>query len=311
MQTVIRRFGSKEGLVRAIAESVREEVETQRGDAPVGDIEGAVANLVEHYERQGDVALHLLHQEDWVPAFAEVTAQGRQFHADWCARVFAPWLAGDGAEGSTHRPGDPRAGTLRLRSGAQAPRRPPRSTAQPAAATGGTGRPGTCNAPADEQGSCDRRPPCPAGHHRPVHQSPVDPVPHLDRLRVPAQRLAGVLLLHRTAQLGTGRRGRKAAVAITHGGMGATQKALSAGVPVVVAPFGRDQAEVGRRAETAGAGIMLTRRRLTPHGVRDAVRRARLLQPAASELASRMNTEGGAPRAVDRLEALTSRAIQP
>lgn len=93
--------------------------------------------------------------------------------------------------------------------------------------------------------------------------------------------------------------------------MGATQKALSAGVPVVVAPFGRDQAEVGRRAETAGAGIMLTRRRLTPHGIRDAVRRARLLQPAASELASRMNTEGGAPRAVDRLEALTSRAIQP
>lgn len=97
---------------------------------------------------------------------------------------------------------------------------------------------------------------------------------------------------------------RKAAVAITHGGMGATQKALAAGVPVVVVPFGRDQAEVGRRAETAGAGVMLSSRRLTPRRIRDAARRARQLRSKASELASRMNDEGGAPLAVDRLEAL-------
>jgi hypothetical protein len=41
-----------------------------------------------------------------VPAFAEVAALGRKVHADWCARVFAPWL-------------DTRSGVARQRLGAQ------------------------------------------------------------------------------------------------------------------------------------------------------------------------------------------------
>lgn len=92
VQTVIRRFGSKEGLVRALVAVVTPEVETQRGTAPVGDIRGAVANLVEHYEAEGDLSLHLLRQERRVPAFADVTAIGKRVHLDWTTRVFAPWL---------------------------------------------------------------------------------------------------------------------------------------------------------------------------------------------------------------------------
>ncbi|WP_051485985.1 glycosyltransferase [Nocardioides sp. J54] len=95
-----------------------------------------------------------------------------------------------------------------------------------------------------------------------------------------------------------------AAVAVTHGGMGATQRALAAGVPVVVVPFGRDQAEVGRRAERAGAGVLLPRRRLTAPRLRAAVRQARTLQPAAQRLARAMAEEAGAAGAADRLEAL-------
>jgi MGT family glycosyltransferase len=93
-------------------------------------------------------------------------------------------------------------------------------------------------------------------------------------------------------------------VAITHGGMGATQKALSNGVPVVVIPFGRDQHEVGRRAEHAGVGVYLPRRQLSPGALRDAVREARKLRPAARQFAQRMASEGGAPLAADRLEQL-------
>lgn len=96
----------------------------------------------------------------------------------------------------------------------------------------------------------------------------------------------------------------KAVVAITHGGMGATQKALAAGVPVVVIPWGRDQVEVGRRAEAAGVGVLLLKRKLSPQNLRDAVRRARELRPAAESLAAKMAAEGGASLAVDRLEAL-------
>jgi hypothetical protein len=55
-----------------------------------------VANLVEHYESEGDMAVHLLRQERRVPAYAEVTDEGKRFHSDWCGRVFAPWLDGVG-----------------------------------------------------------------------------------------------------------------------------------------------------------------------------------------------------------------------
>ena len=96
----------------------------------------------------------------------------------------------------------------------------------------------------------------------------------------------------------------RAEVAVTHGGMGATQKALAAGVPVVGVPWGRDQAEVARRAEATGAGVLLPRRRLSPTALRDAVRRARGLRPAAAALAAAMAADGGAPLAVDRLESL-------
>jgi UDP:flavonoid glycosyltransferase YjiC (YdhE family) len=96
----------------------------------------------------------------------------------------------------------------------------------------------------------------------------------------------------------------RAEVAVTHGGMGATQKALAAGVPVVVVPWGRDQAEVARRAEATGAGVLLPQRRLSPTALRDAVRRARGLRPAAAALAAAMAADGGAPLAVDRSESL-------
>lgn len=99
-----------------------------------------------------------------------------------------------------------------------------------------------------------------------------------------------------------------AIVAVTHGGFGATQKALAAGVPVVVVPFGRDQAEVGRRVESTGAGVTLSPKRLSPDRLRTATRQAITLGPAAAELAATMALEGGAKLAADRLEALHARS---
>ncbi|HEU5437679.1 MAG TPA: glycosyltransferase, partial [Ktedonobacterales bacterium] len=60
----------------------------------------------------------------------------------------------------------------------------------------------------------------------------------------------------------------RAACSITHGGMGSTQKALARGVPVCVVPFGRDQLEVARRVEVAGAGTRLPASRLSPNRLR-------------------------------------------
>jgi UDP:flavonoid glycosyltransferase YjiC (YdhE family) len=56
----------------------------------------------------------------------------------------------------------------------------------------------------------------------------------------------------------------RASCVVCHGGMGITQKALSAGVPVCVVPFGRDQFDVARHVEVADAGTRLPASRLRP-----------------------------------------------
>ena len=93
VQTVLRRFGSKERLVEAAAEEANRQVTHQRYEAPSGDIEGAVNNLVEHYEEWGDSALRLLAQEERVPAFRSITDAGRALHYEWVERTFGPLIA--------------------------------------------------------------------------------------------------------------------------------------------------------------------------------------------------------------------------
>jgi MGT family glycosyltransferase len=69
----------------------------------------------------------------------------------------------------------------------------------------------------------------------------------------------------------------RAAAVVCPGGMGITQKALVAGVPLVAVPFGRDQPEVSRRIVECGAGVRLPSRRLSPQRLRAAVREAMAL----------------------------------
>jgi AcrR family transcriptional regulator len=94
LQTVIRRFGGKQGLFAAAAQRETERVRRQRDQAPVGDLGGAVRNLLDHYEQLGGPVLRLLAQEDRSPALRALADQGRAYHACWCERVFAPALAG-------------------------------------------------------------------------------------------------------------------------------------------------------------------------------------------------------------------------
>ncbi len=94
LQTLIRRYPTKEELVRGVGDVVAPRIEAQRSEAPVGDVAGAVANLAEHYEQTGDMTLRLLAQEERVAAFADYTRSGRRMHREWTARVFAPLLEG-------------------------------------------------------------------------------------------------------------------------------------------------------------------------------------------------------------------------
>ena len=96
----------------------------------------------------------------------------------------------------------------------------------------------------------------------------------------------------------------RAACAVTHGGMGVTQKALAAGVPVCAVPFGRDQLEVARRVEVCGAGTRLPTSRLNPKRLRRKVREAMGREDGARRIAAAFEAAGGAPAAADAIEDL-------
>ncbi len=96
----------------------------------------------------------------------------------------------------------------------------------------------------------------------------------------------------------------RVACVVCHGGMGIAQKALAAGVPVVVVPFGRDQLETARRVEYAHAGVRLPPRRLTPERLARAVGEAIACRPEAERVGRLFARAGGAVAAVDAIEEL-------
>ncbi|MGI5170767.1 glycosyltransferase [Spirillospora sp. CA-253888] len=102
---------------------------------------------------------------------------------------------------------------------------------------------------------------------------------------------------------------RHAAVTITHAGHGMAVKSLAAGVPLVCAPLGRDQREVARRVELAGAGITVGKG-ASSRAIARAVDRV-LNDPShrrqAQRLAAEIAAETADDRAVAELEALTRR----
>lgn len=94
----------------------------------------------------------------------------------------------------------------------------------------------------------------------------------------------------------------RAVCAITHGGMGATQKALSRGVPVCAVPFGRDQLEVARRVEIARAGTRLAEGRLSERRLLTKVREAIGCEDGARQISRAYERTGGTSTAVDEIE---------
>ena len=93
VQTVLRRFGSKEGLAEAATELGLGRVRAQRWSAPPGDVDGAVRALFAHYEEWGERSLRFLAQEERVPAMRRVVAAARALHHEWVDHVFAARLA--------------------------------------------------------------------------------------------------------------------------------------------------------------------------------------------------------------------------
>ncbi len=92
VQTVLRKYGDKEGLLAAAADRAMSRTAAERA-VPPGDVDTAIANLVEHYEATGAKVLRLLAEEQSSATLAAYAEQGRTLHRDWCRTVFADALA--------------------------------------------------------------------------------------------------------------------------------------------------------------------------------------------------------------------------
>ena len=91
-QTLLRHFGSKEGLlIQALARSAAQVLD-ERWNAPVGDVDGAIENLLDHYEIWGPRARRIGAWQDAPSVLAKLSQAGRQVHYEWIEFVFAPQL---------------------------------------------------------------------------------------------------------------------------------------------------------------------------------------------------------------------------
>lgn len=100
VQTVIRRFGSKEGLFEAVAAREFKRVRHERmveGSNRVG-LASAVHVLVAHYEKDGAMMLRLLAQEARSRALAKLLSEGRMLHEEWVRTNCAEVLVGGESE---------------------------------------------------------------------------------------------------------------------------------------------------------------------------------------------------------------------
>lgn len=84
VQTVIRRFGGKEGLLGEAVKVLSAQIMGQRG-MPTGDVSGLIDRLFEDYERTGDSVIRLLALESRYPAIRQLTDVGRREHRQWIA----------------------------------------------------------------------------------------------------------------------------------------------------------------------------------------------------------------------------------
>jgi AcrR family transcriptional regulator len=91
VRTVIRRYGSKEGLLTCFAEAFVSTVAMER-ETPVGDVAAAVGRLIGVYETWGDSVVRNLAQEPRHPALKPMMDLGRSRHRAITAQTYAPWL---------------------------------------------------------------------------------------------------------------------------------------------------------------------------------------------------------------------------
>ena len=91
-RTVLRHFGNRAGLFAATIKEGSERVEQERFVVSPGDLDGAVANLMAHYEASGDAVIARLAEEGSDERIDTILDNGRAMHRRWVAEKLGSLL---------------------------------------------------------------------------------------------------------------------------------------------------------------------------------------------------------------------------
>ena len=97
-QTVLNHFESKDGLFTAAAALFSADLAGAREQARPHDARSAVAALMDQFERSGDGNVRLAVLDERIPAVKAALDEGRAFHQEFLAGVFAGRLPRGAAE---------------------------------------------------------------------------------------------------------------------------------------------------------------------------------------------------------------------
>lgn len=92
VQTVIRRFTSKAGLMRGTVERELQRIVESREAGASADVHGILADLVAHYETYGALILKVYAEAPAVEGLEPAVVAGRAHHLSWCRRTFEQHL---------------------------------------------------------------------------------------------------------------------------------------------------------------------------------------------------------------------------
>ena len=92
VRTILRRFGSRDGVLEAAFAELKQEFQSYRRPTAPGDVEAAVRTLLDRYERIGDLNMRALEQEHQLPLLHRALSDARCVHREWLEQIFAPQL---------------------------------------------------------------------------------------------------------------------------------------------------------------------------------------------------------------------------
>lgn len=92
VQTILRAFGSKDGLMVATLETEAPDAVdfTAFANIEVNDLDTFVRTVFSVYDKIGDLVIRALADEHRSPVFQKSLDVGRMYHKDWVSQVFAP-----------------------------------------------------------------------------------------------------------------------------------------------------------------------------------------------------------------------------